>query len=125
MITTVYRYLSHGQHMGDRFLVGYPHNGAWHMPGAKIVSLYVGQKFEGDLGEAGANEFGLRVYPTIAETLRCGGKKIAVDSVLIIAEHGDYPVNDIGQKLYPRYEFFQLCVKVFEQDERAAPAGNA
>jgi hypothetical protein len=70
-------------------------------------------------------EFGLRVYPTIAGTLGCGGKKIAMDAVLIIAEHGDDPVNDIGQKLYPRYEFFQQCVKVFEQDKRAAPAGNA
>jgi len=124
MITTVYRYLSHGQHMGDRFLVGYPHNGAWHMPGAKIVSLYVDQKPEGDLSEARAKEFGFRVYPTIAETLRCGGNKIAVDAVLTIAEHGDYPTNDIGQKLYPRYEFFEQCVKVFEQDGRAVPVYN-
>lgn len=124
MITTVYRYLSHGQHMGDRFLVGYPHNGAWHMPGAKIVSLYVDQKPEGDLSEARAKEFGFRVYPTIAETLRCGGNKIAVDAVLTIAEHGDYPTNDIGQKLYPRYEFFEQCVKVFEQDGRTVPVYN-
>lgn len=124
MITTVYRYLSHGQHMGDRFLVGYPHNGAWHMPGAKIVSLYVDQKPEGDLSEARAKEFGFRVYPTIAETLRCGGNKIAVDAVLTIAEHGDYPTNEIGQKLYPRYEFFEECVKVFEQDGRTVPVYN-
>lgn len=124
MITTIYRYLSHGQHMGDRFLVGYPHNGAWHMPGAKIVSLYVDQKPDGDLSEARAREFGFRVYPTIAETLRCGGNKLAVDAVLIIAEHGDYPTNDIGQKLYPRYEFFEQCVKVFDQDGRAVPVYN-
>jgi len=124
MITTIYRYLSHGQHMGDRFLVGYPHNGSWHMPGAKIVSLYVDQKPEGDLSNARAKEFGFRVYPTIAETLRCGGDKIAVDAVLTIAEHGDYPTNKIGQKLYPRYEFFQECVQVFEQDRRAVPVYN-
>lgn len=124
MITTVYRYLSHGQHMGDRFLVGYPHNGAWHMPGAKIVSLYVDQKPEGDLSEARAKEFGFRVYPTIAETLRCGGNKLAVDAVLTIAEHGDYPTNEIGQKLYPRYEFFEECVKVLEQDGRTVPVYN-
>jgi hypothetical protein len=104
--------------------VGYPHNGAWHTPGAKIVSLYVDQKPEGDLSEARAREFGFQVYPTIAETLRCGGKKIAVDAVLIIAEHGDYPTNNIGQKLYPRYEFFEQCVKVFEQDGRAVPVYN-
>ena len=117
VITTIYRYLSHGQHMGDRFLVGYPHNGGWHHPSVKVVSLYVDQKPEGDLSEARAKEFGFRVYPTIAETLRCGGNKLAVDAVLIIGEHGDYPVNAIGQKLYPRYEFF-------EQDGRAVPVYN-
>lgn len=124
VITTVYRYLSHGQHMADRFLVGYPHNGEWHCPSVKVVSLYVDQKPAGDLSAARAQEFGLTVYPTIAETLRCGGKTIAVDAVLIVAEHGDYPVNDRGQKLYPRYEFFEACQKVFEQDGRAVPIYN-
>jgi hypothetical protein len=124
VITTIYRYLSHGQHMGDRFLVGYPHNGAWHKPNLKVVSLYVDQKPEGDLSEERAKEFGFRVYPSIAETLRCGGNKLAVDAVLTIGEHGDYPVNAIGQKLYPRYEFFEQVVKVFEQDGRVVPVYN-
>jgi hypothetical protein len=94
------------------------------VPPAKIVSLYVDQKPEGDLSGARAEEFGFRVYPAIAEALRCGGEKLAVDAVLIIAEHGNYPTNDIGQKLYPRYEFFEQCVKVFEQDGRAVPVYN-
>ncbi|MFL6451672.1 MAG: hypothetical protein ACJ746_28945 [Bryobacteraceae bacterium] len=68
IITTVYRYLSHGQHMGDRFLVGYPHNGEWHKPNMQVVSLYVDQKPEGDLSGQRAQEFGFRVYPTIAES---------------------------------------------------------
>src|SRR5579875_1413951 len=55
MITTVYRYLSHGQHIGDRFLVGYPLNGAWHKPNVKMVSLYVDQRPEGDLSQARAS----------------------------------------------------------------------
>ncbi len=54
IITTIYRYLSHGQHMGDRFLVGYPLEGGWHMPDMKVVSLYVDQKPEGDLSGARA-----------------------------------------------------------------------
>src|SRR3954449_9721411 len=41
IITTIYRYLSHGQHMGDRFLVGYPPNGEWHKPKQQGVSFYV------------------------------------------------------------------------------------
>jgi hypothetical protein len=124
IVTTIYRYLSHGQHIGDRFLVGYPLEGAWHQPNMKVVSLYVDQKPDGDLSEARANEFGFKVYPTIAETLRCGGNKLAVDAVLIIGEHGKYPTNEKGQILYPRYEFFDQCVKVFEQDGRAVPVYN-
>ncbi len=44
--------------------------------------------------------------------------------MLIIGEHGNYPRNEKGQILYPRYEFFQQCVKVFEQDGRAVPVYN-
>src|SRR5713226_8343874 len=124
VITTVYRYLTHAQHEADRVLMGYPHNGKWHRPDMQIVSLYVDQKPEGDLSEARAREFGFHVYPTVAETLRCGGDKLAVDAVMIIGEHGHYPRNEKGQILYPRYDWFKECVNVFEKDGRAAPIFN-
>src|SRR5579885_3920841 len=124
IITTIYRYLSHGQHIGDRFLVGYPREGRWHRPGMQVVSLYVDQKPEGDLSAERAKEFGFQVYPSIAEALRCGGARLAVDAVLVIAEHGHYPRNEKGQILYPRYEFFRHCVEVFEKDGRAVPLYN-
>jgi hypothetical protein len=124
IVTTIYRYLSHGQHMGDRFLVGYPYAGAWQRPNIKVVSLYVDQKPQGDLSAERAREFDFTVYPTIAEALRCGGSKLAVDAVLIIGEHGEYPRNEKGQIQYPRYEFFQQCAKVFEEDGRAVPVFN-
>ena len=119
IVTTIYRYLSHAQHIGDRFLVGYPKKGRWHRPDMKVVSLYVDQKPDGDLSEARAREFGFKVYPTIPEALRCG-----VDAVLIIGEHGNYPRNEKGQILYPRYEFFKQCVDVFEKDGRVVPVYN-
>ncbi len=124
VIATIYRYLSHAQHFVDRFLVGYPREGRWHRPNMKVVSLYVDQRPEGDQSAERAREFGFTVYPSIAEALRCGGDKLAVDAVLIIGEHGDYPRNEKGQILYPRYEFFKECVKVFEQDGRAVPIYN-
>jgi len=124
IVTTIYKYLSHGQHIGDRFLIGYPLDGEWHKPNVKVVSLYVDQKPEGDLSQERASEFGFRVYPTIAEALCCGGDRLACDAVLIVAEHGDYPRNDKGQILYPRYEFFEQCVKVFEKSGRAVPVYN-
>ena len=124
VITTIYRYLSHAQHFADRFLVGYPKEGRWHRPDMKVVSLYVDQKPEGEQSEDRAREFGFSVYPTIAEALRCGSDEIAVDAVLLIGEHGDYPTNEKSQVLYPRYEFFKECVKVFEEDRRAVPIFN-
>lgn len=124
VVTTIYRYLSHAQHEADRYLVGYPRAGRWHKPDLQIVSLYVDQKPEGDLSQARASEFGFKVYPTIAETLRCGGDKLAVDGVLLIGEHGNYPRNEKGQVLYPRYDFFKQIVEVFEKDGRAVPVFN-
>ncbi|MBI4551481.1 MAG: hypothetical protein HY710_04390 [Candidatus Latescibacteria bacterium] len=124
VIATVYRYLSHAQHFADRFLVGYPRQGRWHRPNTKVVSLYVDQRPEGDQSLDRAREFGLTVYPTIPEALRCGGERLAVDGVLLIAEHGEYPRNEKGQILYPRHEFFKQCVEVFEQDGRAVPVYN-
>lgn len=124
IITTIYRYLSHAQHMGDRFLIGYPLNGKWHKGDVQVVSLYVDQKPEGDQSQERAKEFGFAVYGSISEALRCGGDQLAVDAVLIIGEHGNYPKNDLGQVLYPRYEFFKECVDVFVKDGRSVPVYN-
>ena len=124
IVTTEWRYLSHAQHMGDRFLVGYPLEGEWRKPQLDVVSIYVDQKPKGDLSAQRAEEFRATVYPTIAETLRCGGDKLAVDAVLTIGEHGDYPRNELGQKLYPRYRFFENVVSVFKEDDKTVPVFN-
>jgi hypothetical protein len=124
IVTTVWHYLSHAQHMGDRFLVGYPWEGRWHRPAIDVVALYVDQKPANDQSAERARSFGFPVYPTIAEALRRGGPTLAVDAVLIIGEHGRYPKNEKGQILYPRYEFFREVAQVFEKDGRAVPVFN-
>jgi hypothetical protein len=124
LVTTVWNYRSHAWHMAERFLHGYPRDGAWHRPPLEVVSAYVDQKPSGDLSQRRAEEFGFKIYPSVAEALRCGGEKIAVDAVLQIGEHGDYPHNAIGQKQYPRYELFSQIVKVFKEDGRATPVFN-
>ena len=70
VITTEWRYHSHAWHMGERFLVGYPHNGRWHQPPFEVVSAYVDQFPDGDLSRGRAREFGFKIYPTITEALR-------------------------------------------------------
>jgi hypothetical protein len=124
IVTTEWRYMSHAWHMGERFLVGYPINGHWHKPPLDVVAAYVDQTPTNELSKDRAKEFGFKIYPTIAEALRCGGDKLAVDAVLIIGEHGDYPTNKLGQKEYPRYRFFKEVTEVFKKDGRTTPVFN-
>ena len=124
IVTTEWRYHSHAWHMGERFLVGFPLKGKWHKPELEVVSVYVDQKPENDLSRKRAEEFGFTIYPTIAEALRCGGDRLAVDAVLIIGEHGKYPRNELGQTQYPRYEFFKQVTDVFKKDGKTAPVFN-
>lgn len=124
IVTTEWREPSHAWHMGERFLTGYPIAGHWHRPGLEVVSAYVDQKPANDLSADRAKQFGFPIYGTIAEALRCGGSSMAVDAVLIIGEHGNYPDNPIGQKKYPRYEFFKQATEVFRQDRKSVPIFN-
>jgi len=124
VITTFWNWRSHANHMSERFLNGYPLNGRWHRPEMDVVSVYVDQRPQTDLSGEKAARYGFVVYPDIAEALRRGTDNLAVDAVLLIGEHGDYPDNEKGQKLYPRYEFFEQIVEVFRKDGRAVPVFN-
>jgi hypothetical protein len=124
IVTTEWRFRSHAWHMGERFLVGYPLHGRWHRPPIDLVAAYVDQVPEIDLSRKRAAEFGFGIHPTIAETLRCGGKELAVDAVLIIGEHGKYPLTEYQQTKYPRYEFFKAVTDVFRADGRVVPVFN-
>jgi len=124
VVTTLWNYHSHAWHMAERFLNGYPRDGKWHRPPIQVVSAYVDQQPSGDLSKRRSEEFGFPIYPTVGEALRCGGERLAVDCVLLIGEHGNYPVNAIGQKQYPRYELFSKIVEVFKKDGRTTPIFN-
>lgn len=124
VVTTLWNYRSHAWHMAERFLVGYPVNGKWHRPPFDVVSAYVDQRPEGDLSHKRAAEFGFKVYPTVAEALCQGGEKLAVDAVLLIGEHGDYPINEFGQKQYPRHKLFMQIADVYRKSGQTAPVFN-
>ncbi len=124
VVTNVWTFKSHAWHMAERFLHGYPIGGKWHRPPFEVVSAYVDQKPEGDLSLGRAKEFGFKIYPTVAEALRLGGGKLAVDAVLVIGEHGKYPRSEFGQIQYPRYDYFKQIVDVYAKDDRTAPVFN-
>jgi hypothetical protein len=124
VVTSYFKY-SHAQHIVDRFLDGYGWDGAHHYPPMDLVSLYVDQVGANDLSrERAARHPSMKIYPTIADALTLGTGKLAVDGVVLVGEHGQYPRNEKGQTKYPRWEFFQKIVEVFRASNRAVPVFN-
>ncbi|HEV1285988.1 MAG TPA: hypothetical protein VNU44_11765 [Bryobacteraceae bacterium] len=124
-ITTVYRKHSHTQHIIDRYLEGYGWNGTHHHPEMDLIALYVDQVGADDLSRDRARRFpSMKIYPTIAEALTLGTGKLAVDGVVVVGEHGDYPKTPKGQVQYPRYRFFEEIVKVFRDSGKSVPMFN-
>ena len=82
----------------------------------EVVSLYVDQTPEADQSRQRATEFGFRIYPSVAETLRCGRGRLAVDGVLMLAEQGDDSSDGPSGS-----DLLESMLKVFEEDSRAVP----
>ncbi|MBI3877893.1 MAG: hypothetical protein HY300_18350 [Verrucomicrobia bacterium] len=123
-MATEVRKFSHAQHFVDRLLEGYGWQGKHHRPALELGALYVDQFPEGDLARERAGRHKVKIYPSVADALTLGTGRLAVDGVLIIGEHGEYPKNENGQVLYPRYKWFKEVVKVFESNGRAVPVFN-
>ena len=121
---TVVRRHSHAQHFLDRHTLGYTWKGRWQQPRIDVGSVFVDQFPEEDLAKSRVKRHKLKLYPSIEEALTLGGSKLAVDGVILIGEHGDYPTNKKGQHLYPRYDWFKRVVKVFEDSGRSVPVFN-
>jgi hypothetical protein len=107
--------------LGSRLVQGYTLDGKGEFPKLKLVSAYVDQFPESDMSRGLAKEHGFTIYDTIAGALTRGGEKLAVDGVLLIAEHGDYPRSQTGSIEYPKRRLFGEIVKVFEASGRVVP----
>jgi hypothetical protein len=121
MYTDDRRLKSHAAVIIGRMLDGYAPGGVQTEPRTRIVSMYTDQVPGNDLSRALAAKHGFQIYPTVAGALTLGGDKLAVDAVVFVGEHGDYPTNDVGQKLYPRYELYSQIVDVFRKSGRSVP----
>ena len=123
-VFTEFRYRSHAHVILENFLEPYVFNGKWTKPSVQVVSFYCDQFPEKDMARAVAREYRIPVFKTIGEALTLGGKDLAVDAVLSIGEHGDYPVNTKGVREYPRKRFFEEIVAVFKKSGRSVPVFN-
>lgn len=112
---------SHADDIITKFIEGYGIVGRTHLPHCKVVGLYVEQFPDSDISRGMAARYRIPMFKTPAAALTLGGKELAADGVLLIGEHGDYPINEKGQKLYPRRRLFEEIVKVFRQTGRSVP----
>jgi hypothetical protein len=119
-IVTEYRKHSHADVIVGKILEGFNHDGG-DGPDLKLASLFVDQFPDSDMSRGLAKKYSFTIYDSIAGALTLGGKELAVDGVLCIGEHGKYPDNDKGQKLYPRRRFFEGVTDVFAKTKKAVP----
>jgi hypothetical protein len=87
----------------------------------KLVSVYADQKPEKDISRLLAASHRFRMSETIEEALTLGTGRLAVDGVLLIAEHGDYPKSGLGNTQYPKRRFWEETIKVFKASGRVVP----
>lgn len=131
LISTVYYHPSHSDVVVTRWLeplesdraFGWPPNGL-DKPRADIVSAYIKEFTDKDIGREILKKHNVPLYSTGREALTMGGDKLAVDGVILIGEHGTYPYNEFGQKMYPRRELFDEIVAVFRESGRSVPVFN-
>jgi hypothetical protein len=123
-ITTAYFRYSHADDIITKFMEGYAVVGRTHLPHCAVVSLYVDQFPETDIGRGLATRARIPLCGTVEEALTLGTDRLAVDGVLLVGEHGSYPFNSKGQQLYPRRRLFEEVVKVFVRSGRSVPVYN-
>jgi hypothetical protein len=115
---------SHARSIIGKCLFGYNYDGKPPKPGFEIASMFTHQTPEDDISRDWSRKTGVPVFPTIHEALTLGGKDLAVDGVLLIGEHGDYPWNEKGQHLYPRFELFLEITDTFRATGKSVPVFN-
>lgn len=118
-INSIYRLRSHAYHIAGRFIHGYTINGWHHQPPFQLVRMFDHQQPADDLGPEVCKKHDIELCSSVAQAL--GGNKLDVDAVLLIIEHGDYPLNERNQILYPRFEMFQEVIDVFRKSGRSVP----
>jgi hypothetical protein len=123
-IITEYRPNSHADVIIGKYLEGYNQDQMGPYPDSKIVSMFTEQVPENDMSRALAKKYNVPIFRTVADALTLGGDNLAVDGVILIGEHGVYPMNDKEQKLYPRFEMFLKITDVFRQYKRSVPVFN-
>ena len=120
-VVTEYRHNSHADIIVSRLLQTDTLDGKGNDSPLELVSLYTDQKPGSDTSRMLAASHRFPIYDTIERALTLGTGELAVDGVLIIGEHGNYPRSETGNTQYPKRRFFEETVAVFRRSGRVVP----
>jgi hypothetical protein len=120
IVTTYFPY-SHADVIVTKFMKGIPTDEELRAPRVELASLYLDQIDARDIGQSLAWRHRVPIFQSIRAALTLGGSELAVDGVLLIGEHGDYPLDEQGRQMYPRRHFFEQVAGVFAGAGRSVP----
>jgi hypothetical protein len=115
---------SHADWIITKLLDGYWWQGAHTPSRVDVASVYIHQHATSLLGQKICQAKNIPIYKTVGEAVTLGGTELAVDGVVIVGEHGDYPTDLKGHWLLPRWWIYQQVIKVFEKSGRSVPVFN-
>ena len=120
-IVTEYRHNSHADMFVSRLLLTDMLDGTGRDSPLKLASLYTDQRPPNDISRLLAASHRFPIKTSIAEALTLGSDQLAVDGILLIAEHGDYPFSATGNHQFPKRRFWDEVLKVFRKSGRVVP----
>ena len=120
---TIYRAGSHADVILGKILEGWKQDGG-KGPALKLAGVYIDQFPNDEMGRAICAKYGVPIFDSIEKAITLDQDRIAVDGVISIGEHGDYPINDFEQQLYPRRRFFAEIANTFRKHGRVIPVFN-
>jgi hypothetical protein len=109
-IVTEYRYNSHAEMILGRLLGAFDYK-----PEVRVVSIYTDQVPEGDMSREAAARLSIPICGTIREAVLARHCPEPIDGVIIIGEHGSYPINEKGQMLYPRRRMLEETLAALDE----------
>jgi hypothetical protein len=120
-ITTEYRHNSHADVLLSRMLETDTLDGKGERPAMSLVSLVTDQVPPSDTSRELSKRYGFPIFDAVGPSLTLERETLSVDGVLLIAEHGNYPVSDTGQVVYPKRRMFEQIAATFRATGHSVP----
>lgn len=120
-LTTEYRHNSHSDVIMSRLFLTDTLDGRGQLPRLQLMSVFTDQVPPHDTSRQHAAKFGFRIASGTRDALTLGTGKLAVDGVLLVAEHGKYPLSDVGATIFPKRRLFEEVSAEFRASGRSVP----